>query len=462
LPKDRSVLRDLAKTGQGTPIGEGTKVRLVALVENAHYSDVSSGESVNCKKPSEETNDIHIPTVQTAGADECTSITAEISPHGRPAGWTPAALNKPGQVVRITGQLFFDGSHHPCTAGKPQNPKRASLWEIHPVYSIDVCSANSIADCAVDDDTKWHPLQAAPGETTSPHGASGSATTTGGSTPPAAVSRSAADGGKAEKGSGDETHGTGTDKPPADTSSKATCAKAGSASWALLAVLALLVVFLVLAAKSDMLRDVGTPPPAPGRQPFSLGRCQMAFWFFLIMGSFIWIAIACSSAPVLTPQVLGLMGIAAGTSLGAAAVDSGKDSQRRTAESAVQGVTTHIAQLDQQLAVVAPGTQGALNLAAQRADASVRHAAATRLQTALSPTAPPASHGFLVDILSDKNGVSFHRFQMLGWTIVLGIYFVVKVCSDFKMPDLDKSLLALMGISSGTYVGFKFPEQPKT
>ena len=35
---------------------------------------------------------------------------------------------------------------------------------------------------------------------------------------------------------------------------------------------------------------------------------------------------------------------------------------------------------------------------------------------------PPGSKGgFLRDILSDANGISFHRFQILAWTVVLGL-----------------------------------------
>jgi hypothetical protein len=170
LPPDRSVLKDLVKTTKGEALGEGVKVRLVAFVENAHYSDVPSaadrakgkgGEAVNCNEFLNETNDIHIPLVETAGANECTSVTAEMSPHARPVGWTPAALNVAGQVVRVTGQLFFDGSHKLCLNGKgvPGNPARESLWEIHPVYALDVCSAKTIAECPVDDESKWHPLE---------------------------------------------------------------------------------------------------------------------------------------------------------------------------------------------------------------------------------------------------------------------------------------------------------------
>ena len=161
LPPDRSKLHDIYKTSDGNTIGEGSVVRLVAFVEDAHPSDVTSGESVNCGETGEEQNDIHIPTVQTAGADECTSVTAEMTPHGRPAGWTSDALNQLGVPVRITGQLFFDGSHRPCKNGSG-SPKRLSLWEIHPVYSVDVCSGSTLADCPFDDDSKWHPLETKP------------------------------------------------------------------------------------------------------------------------------------------------------------------------------------------------------------------------------------------------------------------------------------------------------------
>jgi hypothetical protein len=40
--------------------------------------------------------------------------------------------------------------------------KRVSLWEIHPVYAVDVCSGSTIADCPFDDDSKWHPLETKP------------------------------------------------------------------------------------------------------------------------------------------------------------------------------------------------------------------------------------------------------------------------------------------------------------
>jgi hypothetical protein len=73
--------------------------------------------------------------------------------------------------------------------------------------------------------------------------------------------------------------------------------------------------------------------------------------------------------------------------------------------------------------------------------------------------APNVSSGFLRDILSDGSGYSFHRFQIFAWTIVLGIIFVSSVYNNLTMPEFSPTLLGLMGLSAGTYIGFKFPEQ---
>jgi hypothetical protein len=177
VPADRNVLKGF--TIGGVTLGEGTVVRMAAFVIEAHYADVSSGESVNCKIGSsavgaakaQAANDIHIALGSQYGADECGSVTAEMSPHFRPAAWKviagiktkdkatkPLALSQ--YPVRITGQLFFDASHKLCAAGVPTsgNPARQSLWEIHPVYTADVCSNKTLSGCKVDDDSVWTPL----------------------------------------------------------------------------------------------------------------------------------------------------------------------------------------------------------------------------------------------------------------------------------------------------------------
>jgi hypothetical protein len=52
---------------------------------------------------------------------------------------------------------------------------------------------------------------------------------------------------------------------------------------------------------------------------------------------------------------------------------------------------------------------------------------------------------------------SFHRFQMLAWTLLLGFVFVFKVVNDRAMPEFNAATLSLLGISAGTYLGFKLP-----
>jgi len=105
------VLEDHAKNNfcadvSGKKIGEGNVVRLLAFVKEAHISDCEAGEDVNCKTKGVPNNDFHIPLVNPTeptarNLPECTSITAEMSPHFRP--------------VRVTGQLFYDNSHEPSS-----------------------------------------------------------------------------------------------------------------------------------------------------------------------------------------------------------------------------------------------------------------------------------------------------------------------------------------------------------
>ncbi len=120
------------------------------------YLQGYGGEGVNCKNSLLEWNDIHVALTETAGAEECSSVTAEIIPHFRPALWerfdsnacTSPHVTNPLPIknlrVRITGQLFFDGSHTPgpCQGQSGANSfPRRSVWEVHPVYAIEVFDA---------------------------------------------------------------------------------------------------------------------------------------------------------------------------------------------------------------------------------------------------------------------------------------------------------------------------------
>jgi len=59
-------------------------------------------------------------------------------------------------MFRFTGQLFFDASHKPCRNGRG-SPKRSTLWEIHPVYGVEICIDPNM-QCTVDSDANWQQL----------------------------------------------------------------------------------------------------------------------------------------------------------------------------------------------------------------------------------------------------------------------------------------------------------------
>ena len=162
LPSVRRQLHDILTTTEGDVIGEGTLVKYVGYVLEAHTTNEDTGESCNCYELGAEDNDIHITLGAGVSSSLCNGFTAEMSPHHRPSGWTADALNAThGHPVRITGPLFFDSEHASCKNGKRQgsNPSRNSLWEIHPVYSCEVCKHASKSDCPIDDDSVWRGRQ---------------------------------------------------------------------------------------------------------------------------------------------------------------------------------------------------------------------------------------------------------------------------------------------------------------
>ena len=70
----------------------------------------------------------------------------------------------------------------------------------------------------------------------------------------------------------------------------------------------------------------------------------------------------------------------------------------------------------------------------------------------------PTWKGVMYDLLAENNVISFHRFQIFVWTLILGIMFVANVYNELAMPEFSATLLGLLGISAGTYIGFKLPE----
>lgn len=199
--------------------------------------------------------------------------------------------------------------------------------------------------------------------------------------------------------------------------------------WAL--ITAIILFFLGLCIWSNILRDTVNPDSLyqaaldpkyknkyanktkdPIPRPFSLSRVQLGAWTVIISCSYIYLVL-CNCCPManvaINTTALILMGISAGTAVAAGAVDQ-----------------------------------------SQSQDGADRHQ-------------DEPSGGFLADILSDKNGISIHRFQNVVWTIIaMCLYLCYLSVAACKLPDLDNTIIGLTGISATAYVGLKINEnKPK-
>jgi hypothetical protein len=168
-----------------------------------------------------------------------------------------------------------------------------------------------------------------------------------------------------------------------------------NSAWVItfLVIVATIIAFLFLAIRTNLIR-IGNDT-----SPYSLSLTQLAFWSLIIASSFIYIWVITGEIPALTGSTLVLLSISVATTGGSKLVDIRRD------------VNT--------------------------------------------PQNMPPSGGFFKDILSDSLGYSVHRSQMFLWTAILGFIFASDVITKQKMPQLDTTLLGLMGISSSAYVGLK-------
>jgi hypothetical protein len=175
-----------------------------------------------------------------------------------------------------------------------------------------------------------------------------------------------------------------------------------------------LLIFVWLCRNRGLIRS--SPPGVPIiRQPYNLSLFQMAFWFFLVVVSYVFIWLINDELDTITDSILGLLGIGTGTALGASLIDKNKQPAAEQSTSAIPA----------------------------------------------EPGKPRESRGFLVDLLNDEGGISLHRFQLFVWTLVLGVIFCSSVYKNLQMPEFSATLLGLMGLSSGTFLGFKLPEGRK-
>ena len=223
--------------------------------------------------------------------------------------------------------------------------------------------------------------------------------------------------------------------------------------WLLISLAGLILIvyfFIRLARRGHLIHDSDPPQPPQGAlKPYSLALTQAAWWFFFVIGSFVFIYLITGDYNTITDQALVLMGIGTGTALGAFMINASKSN---TAEADLSTLLPARSKLAAEIGQ----TNDPVALAEKR---SQLEALDKKIDDAKAGLSKPVSEGFFDDILTDVNGITLHRFQMVIWTFVLGIIFAVGVYRTLAMPDFNTTLLALLGISAGTYLGFKIPER---
>lgn len=202
------------------------------------------------------------------------------------------------------------------------------------------------------------------------------------------------------------------------------------ATTAVIVIVLICTLFIVLAVYSNILRDEISNCEefeANAKQlqqksrwklvdksaPFSLTNVQFGLWTVIISSAYIYLALCkgdCSETDI-NKTALVLMGIFAGTAVASSVIDKN-----------------------------------------EMADNRPRH-----------QNMP--SQGFFIDILSDDNGISLHRFQNLAWTMIaitVYLYKISQVTTGCQLPELSDTLLALTGISNATYLVLKGKENDPT
>ena len=179
-------------------------------------------------------------------------------------------------------------------------------------------------------------------------------------------------------------------------------------AWAFVIIyLSFVGLFWWLAGLPDLVRDPDGPM-RDGKHVFSLSRCQLAWWFFIVLAAWGLLLLTTASRDTLNETALILMGIGSATALSGAV--AGK----------------------------------------------VRTPLAQPIDSAQRPQFFQTRFGaWIYDILSDENNIGFHRFQLIVWNVVLGLVFLDQTWSNFAMPEFNATLLGLLGLSGATFVGMK-------
>ncbi|MEK6708063.1 MAG: hypothetical protein AABY81_04550 [Pseudomonadota bacterium] len=232
----------------------------------------------------------------------------------------------------------------------------------------------------------------------------------------------------------------------AGTTIQLTIAEEINVRWALgVGLVILLFAYYFLIKNPTALRD--------GKDGYySLGKSQMAFWGLLVVLTFTGIWCLTGTMEQIPLSVLTLLGISGATGLSAIVIGENKKSVK---ESELQTEIIKLREEQQKLEKEQLTAAGAFPQVSEARLVEIK----SKIDELSQQPVSVQSAGFLRDICDDGNGLSFHRLQVVIWTMVLGVVFIGSVARVMSMPEFSETLLILLGISNGTYLGFKFPEK---
>jgi hypothetical protein len=241
-----------------------------------------------------------------------------------------------------------------------------------------------------------------------------------------------------------------------------------ASKWTWLTFLAIMIVLLVLliwgAWRSGLLRETGYPVPAGSKRVFSLGLAQMAFWLYIIVGSFALLFIVMKQIPSFNSSVLILLGISSITAFSSSLINISKIEKAKSYKinlvSEIEMLSDRLVKIDEELSRKDLAKSDRMLLQQERDSKQTK---LLELQDTIlvkkDGNLHPKSKGFFLDLIQDGGEANLYRLQIIIWTLILGGIFLYKVIKELSMPEYDATLLSLMGISSGTYIGFKLPDK---
>ena len=165
--------------------------------------------------------------------------------------------------------------------------------------------------------------------------------------------------------------------------------------------------------------------------PYSLSLLLMASWLLLVSFSFFSMWLATHSPDLVNSTALSLLGFGAGAAVFARAAEAATDSDR---------------QLDDKLAAALTAFDG---VTFTDVEAALKDA---RLAGLIS------SGSTWKDLLSEKGvlRVDLHRVQLLLFSVFYMGVFLWSLNNILALPDFSTATLGLLGISTASYLGFKF------